>query len=190
MLNEQSKTFLFFHYLFDLLLVALSWLMATYIRFMILESDSSSFIKFMKLIPIPVIVAAYFLFREHYHTRQILHAWHREFSRLLMLNIKIQIFFILAGYNLQANRLSRLTMVLFFFICQIFLILNRVVFRNHIMMKMIKGELSNNLFIIGQGTHIDRFIEKVLSNPHMGMHICCWADSEGRAEEQGLPSCT
>ncbi|MDA3958351.1 sugar transferase, partial [Oceanispirochaeta sp.] len=92
--------------------------------------------------------------------------------------------------HLQADRLSRLTLVLFFIICQISLILNRVIFRNHIMMKMIKGELISKLFVIGQGPHIDRFIQKVQKNPHAGMVICCWADSEGAAEEQGIKSCT
>ena len=189
MLNEQSKTFILLHFIFDLLLVAFSWLLATYIRFIVLESDTGSFLKFLKMAPIPVIVAAYFLFRERYYSRQILHAWHREFSRLLMLNVKIQMFFILAGYNLQANRISRLTLVLFFFICQISLILNRVIFRNHIMMKMIKGEMIHKLFIIGHGPHIDKFIQKVKNNPQTGMVICSWADSRGAAEEMGFHSC-
>jgi len=190
MLNEQSKTFLFFHYLLDILLVAFSWFLATYIRFMFLDSDPQSFLKFIKLLPIPVIVAAYFFFMERYNTRQILNAWHREFSRLIMLNIKIQIFFILAGYNLQSNRLSRLTLVLFFVINQLALILNRVIFRNHIMMKMIRGQLTNRIFVIGQGAHVDQFVRKVLENPQSGLKICCWADSGGAAEKLNISSST
>jgi exopolysaccharide biosynthesis polyprenyl glycosylphosphotransferase len=189
MLNEQSKTFILFHFIFDLILVAFSWVLATYIRFMILGSDFGNFVKFLRLTPITVIVSAYFLFRERYYSRQTLHSWHREFSRLLILNLKIQVFFILAGYNLQSDRISRLTLVLFFIICQISLILNRVIFRNHIMMKMIKGEMNHKLFVIGHGPHMDRFVEKVRNNPQTGMIISCWADSMGAAEEMKLNSC-
>lgn len=190
MLNQQSKTYIFFHYITDLALVGFSWFLATYIRFMILENDFRSFGRFLYLTPIPVIVAAYLLFRERYYAQQILHAWHREFSKLLMLNIKIQIFFVFAGYNLQSDRISRLTLILFFLINQILLIMNRVFFRNHQMMKIIKGELKQTVFLIGHGSHVNRMLEKVLDNPQMAIEICCWADSNGKAEEMGIPSCS
>jgi exopolysaccharide biosynthesis polyprenyl glycosylphosphotransferase len=189
MLNQQSKSYIFFHYITDLALVSLSWFLATYIRFMILENDFRSFTHFIYLTPIPVIVAAYLLYRERFYTQQILHAWHREFSKLLMLNIKIQIFFVFAGYNLQSDRISRLTLILFFLINQILLIMNRVFFRNHLMKKMIKGELKQTVFLIGHGLHVDRLISKIKSNPQMAIEICCWADSSGQAEEMGIPSC-
>jgi len=58
------------------------------------------------------------------------------------------------------------------------------------MMKLIKGELTNNLFIIGQGIHIDLFVSKIMENPQAGLRICCWADSGGAAEKLNIPSCT
>lgn len=190
MLNKQWKSYIFLHYITDLALVSLSWLLATHIRFMVLENDYKSFLHFLYLMPIPVLVAAYLLYRERFYTQQILHAWHREFSKLLMLNIKIQIFFVFAGYNLQSDRISRLTLLIFFLINQILLIMNRVFFRNHLMMKVIKGELRQSVFLIGHGLHVDRLIKKVMNNPQMAIEICCWADSKGKAEELGIPSCS
>ncbi len=188
MLHKQSKRFLFFHYITDLALVSLAWFLATYLRFNILMNDFDSFARFMRYLPIPVVVAAYLLFREHYYSGQILRAWHREFSKLLMLNIKIQIFFILAGYNLQSDRISRLTLITFFLICQILLIMNRVFFRNHQMMKMIKRETVHSVFLIGHGIQVERLVQKVLESPQMGIEICGWADSNGKSEEMRIPS--
>lgn len=189
MLNQQSKSYIFFHYITDLALVCLSWFLATYIRFMILENDLRSFTHFIYLTPVPLLVAAYLLFRERFYAQHILHAWHREFSKLLMLNIKIQIFFVFVGYNLQSERISRLTLLLFFLINLVLLIMNRVFFRNHLMMKVIKGELKQTVFLIGHGLHVDRLLSKIKGNPQMAIEVCCWADSNGKAEEMGIPSC-
>ena len=188
MLHKQSKKFLFFHYISDLALVSLAWFLATYLRFAVLMNDPASFYRFMKYLPIPVIVAAYLLYMEHYYSGQILRAWHREFSKLLMLNIKIQIFFILAGYNIQSDRISRLTLITFFLINQVLLIMNRVFFRNHQMMKLIKRELVHTVFLIGHGVQVERFVKRILNSPQMGIEVIGWSDSQGKAEEMRIPS--
>ena len=188
MLNQPSKTYLFLHYITDLLLISLSWFLATYIRFRILDVKLDEYYKFLKLFPIPIIVGAIFLLRERYDTKNVLHAWHREFSQLLILNFNILIVFILTGYNIQSDRLSRLTLIMFFFISAFFLIVNRIIFRNHIQANMIKGKYRNSLILIGHGSHVIRFVEKIKANFQTGMFICGWADSDGAAEEMGIPS--
>ena len=190
MLNEPSKTYLFLHYITDILVISLSWFLATYIRFQLITTDPVGYYKFLKLFPVPIIVGAIFLFRERYGTRNILHAWHREFSQLLILNFNILIVFILTGYNIQSDRLSRLTLIIFFLISTFFLIVNRIIFRNHIQANMIKGKYRNSLFLVGQGSHVDRFVDKIGNNFQAGMFICGWADSGGKAETMGIPSCS
>lgn len=188
MLNEPSKTYLFMHYVTDLLLICLSWFLATYIRFRLIDFNLEHYYKFLRLFPIPIIVGAIFLLRDRYGSRHILQAWHREFSQLLILNVNILIVFILTGYNIQSDRLSRLTLIMFFLISTFFLIVNRIIFRNHIQANMIKGKYKNSLLLIGHGSHVDRFVNKVKDNFQTGMFICGWADSEGEAEKMGIPS--
>ncbi len=189
MLNEKSRTYLFLHYATDIVLVALSWVLATYLRFLFLDKDFTNFCNFLRLLPIPVLTAAFFLFQAHYYTStQLLQAWHREFSRLILLNFNILVFFILIGYNLQSERISRLTLLFFFGISMILLIMNRIIFRNHTLSKMLAGAYRQSIFLIGHGSHVDHFVKNFHSNSYTGVSICGWADSDGGAEKLRIPS--
>ena len=190
MLNQQSKTLLFIHFILDVLIVGFSWILAISIRFNLLTNNSPKFYFFLQLTPVTMLIAAILLYRERFYSTHILKAWHIDFSRLLILNLQIQLFLILTGYNIQANRISRLTIVMFFIFCQVFLTANRIVFRNHIIMERLQGKRLQNLFIIGRGSHVERFINKAVSSPVTGMKIIGWADSDGKAEEMGIPSYT
>ena len=188
MLNQQSKTFIFLHYTLDIFIVGFSWILATSIRFIVLEQDIHSFYSFMKLTPIPILVAAILLYSKRFYISQTLQAWHKDFSSLLVLNLQIQLFFILTGYNIQSDRISRLTIALFFVFCQIFLTANRIAFRNHIIAERISGKRIQHLFVIGRGAHVERFVNKVLNFPLTGVKIVGWADSDGAAERMNIPS--
>ncbi len=190
MLNQQSKTYLFLHFTFDVLIVGFSWVLATSVRFILLAQNIQDFYKFLRLTPIPVIAAAILLYRERLYASNTLRAWHKDFSRLLVVNLQIQLFFILTGYNIQSERISRLTLILFFLFCQVFLTANRIAFRNHLIMERIRGKRIQNLFVIGRGRHVERFINKIIDTPSTGMKIIGWADSKGKADEMGIPSYT
>ncbi len=188
MLNQQSKTFLFLHFMLDVLIVGFSWILAISVRFVLLAKNMDYFYEFLRLTPLPVIIAAVLLYRERFYINHSLHAWHKDLSRLLVLNLQIQLFFILTGYNMQPGRLSRLTLILFFFFTQIFLTANRIAFRNHLIMERIRGKRLQKLFIIGQGSHVERFVRKVRETPLTGMDIIGWADSAGAAESMQISS--
>jgi exopolysaccharide biosynthesis polyprenyl glycosylphosphotransferase len=188
MLNQQSKKMTFLHFLFDVLIVGFSWILAISVRFLMLADDLDGFYRFLYLTPVPLIVAAGLLYRERFYIDHSLHAWHKDLSRLLIMNLQLQIFFILTGYNIQSERISRLTLLLFFLFCQIFLTANRIAFRNHVIKERLRGKSLQYLFIIGQGSHVERFVNKVLSSPLTGMAILGWADSGGVAEKMAIPS--
>ncbi len=188
MLNQQTKTFLFLHFLLDVIIVGFSWILSITIRFIILTRNLEQFYHFLALTPFPIAVAAVLLYRERFYTSSNLHAWHKDFSGLLILNFQILLLFILTAYNIQSDRLSRLTLLLFFFFNQTFLTTNRIAFRNHLIMEKIKGKNISRLFIIGQGSHMERFVRKVVESPMHGMTIVGWADSNGKAQELNIPS--
>ncbi len=189
MFSLERKSPLVLNFLANLLLAGTSWTAAVYTRFALIDQDSLGYLRdYLELLPIPVVSAAFFLYGRNFDICRMFSPWHRELPGLLKASLKTVIMVILAGYNLQDSRFSRLTLVLFTVYLFPLLTLNYIFFRNRIRKGMITGKLHNALLVVGHGEHLTQFVDEIRKNPRCGISVCAWADSEGNAEARGILS--
>ncbi len=189
LLKKHGQVLITFLYLNDILIIALSWVLAYYIRFYSgfysTEGVPPAVRHYLFVLPfIAMIWPSVFNLSKLYLPKRNISLW-VEFLGILKANILAS--FILLGLNFFLYReysYSRIVFFLFFFLNLFLLVISRVIFRHMLRYLRRKGYNLKHVLIVGAGNMGKQVSHKVASNPWTGFNLVGWIDDYKEVGEE------
>lgn len=184
MLKAQERSFGNLQKLLDIIVVVGAWLLAYYIRFhTMLHAEQGLAGLFLKLSPILALITHYCLYKNNlYHSQRFSHRY-KEILSVVKGNTVAAIAFVLMLYFFGFERVSRLTLILYYVISTLSLIIVRMSVRNFLRSLRRKGKNLRHVILIGNGDPLRKYIENTRFFKDSGINFIGWIDSQGLAKE-------
>ncbi|MBK26618.1 MAG: undecaprenyl-phosphate glucose phosphotransferase [Halobacteriovorax sp.] len=188
MLKAHEKSFSNLQKGLDVLVVCATWWLAYFIRFNYLPSGEQGLaILFLKLTPVLALTSLYCLSKNGLYQSQRFTHRYREIFSVVQGNTIGVVSFVLMLYFFGDERLSRLTLLIYFGLSTLTLIIVRMSVRNFLRALRKKGKNLRHVLLIGNGDPIKKYIENARLFKDSGINFIGWLDSEGKAEESKVP---
>lgn len=187
MLKEHHRSFLILQRTLDVIAVSASWLLAYYVRFEILPGGAEGLLPiFLGVLPFLLLISLTFFSKNKLYISNRINSWYQEILNIVLSNFQSIIGIIITIYILYPSRQSRLMLGLYFLFVQVTMITVRIIYRNVLYSMRKKGINLRHIIVIGNGTHVEEFIEKTLELKSSGFNIIGWVDSLGKAQNYEL----
>lgn len=172
----------------DLLLVVACWAISYFIRFYYLpEGEQGLEVLFLKMTPVLTGITLYCFYKNDlYLSQRFSHRYH-EILSVLRANTIAVVCFVLLLYFFGSERLSRLTLVIYYLTSTLVLISFRMIVRNFLRSLRKRGQNLRHILLVGNGTPLKKYIDNSRIFKDSGINFKGWIDSEGMAKEFGIP---
>jgi Undecaprenyl-phosphate glucose phosphotransferase len=187
-IKSYRHSFLFQLLILDGVATALAWGLAYYIRFELLREVEGWETTFLQLGLLIVALNWFFFNLNHLYQNIQVQPWSKEFLSVSFSVIQGTIMMVVLYYFFSPMRISRGHLLLYLFFAEFFLMLFRIVFRNHVHNMYTAGKLLHKIVFVGNGPQIEKYIDTIKSLPELGFRFLAWMDDEGRAQKYNIPS--
>jgi exopolysaccharide biosynthesis polyprenyl glycosylphosphotransferase len=187
MLKKRAKRFSIYQRLLDLTAVAVSWLLAYFIRFRLIPgAQEGLFQDFAKLTPYIMVISLFFFTRNNlYHSTRYF-SWYKEVFGVVKSNVQsISAFFILL-YIITQVRFSRITLLIYPVIAILISVLLRMIIRSQLRKIRKSGKNLRHIIVIGSGRKLQEYIKTLNFRPQTGLRVLGWIDSNGLAKQYSI----
>jgi len=156
----------------DVIAVSLSWFIAYYLRFYIIPGGKGDvFDTFIQLSFIVVVLFMLIMSRNGLYDLGIEKAWKKESLQIFKSSFQVFFMLVLVLYYFFPNKVSRITILIYFIIVTIALIIGRT----YIFSKIKKGYAANlfltRTLLVGYGKHIEEYEKAISSSSMSGIAI-------------------
>ncbi len=188
MLKRYGSHFSLILKLLEFVVIFALWLIAYYSRFYIWgEPDPGQHDLFFKAGVLLAIITTYLFHKNHLYDSFRLEPRRKEAFNLLKTNIKSIFIFVVLIYFFAEVRLSRLTILGYFFISTSTIITYRMFLRSFLRYLRRNGRNLRHLMLVGHGSNVETFIHKVANLKDSGIRFSGWYDSNGLAVKYKIP---
>lgn len=178
MLKKHSEFFSSALKTSDIFMVVLSWALAYWIRFHLLpNADSGLLFSFVSLTPALALLSLYFSFKQGLYNSQRLSSTFNETIKILQANAYSTLAFIVVLYFFSEDRISRLTLLLYFLISSVMLVFSRISMRKILKYLRSQGYNLRHVVLVGDGVNLEAYHRHILENPEIGIRIIDWIDA-------------
>lgn len=189
MLKEKEYNFALLQRLADVIFISLSWWIAYYIRFeMIPGAQSGLSFLFLKLNAILVLILLWVFQNNNLYSSYRFSSRSKEIFKVLKSTFLTSIYFVLVIYFFAENRVSRITLVLFFLTASIVLTLARIIVRNALRTIRSKGLNLRFVTVVGDSELLGNYVDNVRKYKDCGIKIKSWIDSSGMNKKYNVES--
>lgn len=189
MLKQHEKSIANLQRIVDLGVVWLAWLLSYYIRFNFFDhAEPNLEVTFLKLSFVLLGISLYAFHKSGLYKSQRFSNRYKEIFGVVRGNTTAIIIFIMLIYFFGENRLSRLTLGIYFILSTFSLIIFRISIRNFLRMIREKGKNLRYVLLIGNGQILSRYVDTIRLFKDSGIRIAAWIDSEGLAEKNNITS--
>lgn len=193
MLKEHQKQFVISLQVVELFVVTGCWILAYYLRFNILitlfpTSEQRLLDFFIFLTPLIAITTLYFNHRNKLYNSHRFNTWSREILAVTWSNFQGIIAFILILYLIQPNRISLLTLGLYFVLSTLFMLSIRIIARNQLIRLRRNGKNLRHIYLVGSGQQLLPYIQRIRNLPDSGLVLSGWWDNDGLGEKEDIPT--
>ncbi len=173
--------------LLDLLVVIFAWWVSYFIRFYYLPNAQTGLeVLFLKLTPVLGFVTLFsFTKNALYESQRFTHRYKEVFS-VLKGHALATISFILLLYFFGDERLSRLTLIIYYLLSMFLLIIVRMCVRNGLRSLRRKGKNLRHVLLIGNGAPIIGYVENARMFKDSGINFIGWIDSEDQSSKMNI----
>jgi Undecaprenyl-phosphate glucose phosphotransferase len=187
MVKRYRKSFYFHLLILDGIATVLAWGLAYYIRFEVLRDDVVGWEwTFFQLAFLVVVLNWIFFHANHLYQPLRIQTWYREVLSILIANIQSAVALVVLYYFFAPLRISRGHLLMYLVLAEVFLVLFRVLFRNHVYALYWRGKLLHKLVLVGYSQQMEQYVKTIQQFPDLGYRIQGWADSEGAAPRYGI----
>lgn len=187
MLNEHKGTFSFFQKLVDGITVFGSWMLAFYIRFHLLQGGQPGLqIEFLKIGPYLVLISLYAFYKTNLYSSLRFSNRYKEIFGVIKGNTFAVLGLVILLYFLNDKRISRLTIVIYLFVSNFFLVSIRMAVRNYLRYLRSKGRNLRHILLIGNSPLLSDYIKTVKLFKDSGIRFIGWIDSNGLAAKESI----
>lgn len=188
MLTGQSGKIIYIQILTDLIAVSAAWFLSYFIRFYLLPgSDSYPLYQFTRVVPVMLIAFLLTFTRNNLYHSYRFFSWYKEV--FLVAKSAIQgfgLFFVLV-HLLDKQRMSRLTFILFMVLVIGSTVIMRLIVRRQLVKLRKNGRNIRNIVLVGDNNQVVEYARTIAVMPQSGIRISAWVDSNGSAEQLGIP---
>jgi len=171
----------------DTLSVIFSWYMAYWLRFHIMPGGEEGLLPaYTLLLSVMLSITIIFYIREQLYEIPSFRSWFRNTLSVFKAHFKSLAIFILFVYFVLPFQVSRLTLAFYAILAGIVLPINRILLFNHLLRRRKRGLSLTSLLIVGNGYHVEEFVESMLARDEPGLRIIGWIDGNGSAKRHGV----
>jgi len=184
MLSKIVFLFSPFQKLCDSLIVLASWFMAFYIRFKLMRGAQQGLeLDFLKIAPFLVVASLYSFYRADLYKSLRFSNRYKEIFSVLRGNFFAVIALIILLYFTSEERISRLTILIYWMISSIMLVTIRLVIRNFLRHLRHQGHNLRHILLIGNSSLLSEYIHTAKAYKDSGIRFLGWIDSEGKNKD-------
>ncbi|RYZ90180.1 MAG: sugar transferase, partial [Proteobacteria bacterium] len=156
----------------DALSIGCAWAISYWLRFHVIGSAQIGLSQTFTwwFFPVLGITLYFFLKNEQYDTHRQLSVTD-EIMKLFRANALSVVAFIIVLYFFSEARISRLTIVLYAASSTLLLIVGRLVVRSIIRKMRRRGFLLRKVFVVGDGSQVEKYLESVRYTPSTGLQV-------------------
>jgi Undecaprenyl-phosphate glucose phosphotransferase len=188
MFSRNEKLFNYLQRLIDTFASALFWWLAYILRFEYIPNAQQGLeITFIKLTPVLMIATAYAFHRNGLYRPQRFASKLYEILSLIRGNATAVIGFVIVLYFFGEERVSRLTILIYFFLSCIGFMIIRISIRNGLRALRKKGYNLRHVLLIGNSNQLIEYVHMARHFKDSGIRILGWIDSQGIAKEHDVP---
>jgi len=187
MLSEYRNSFSLGQKVLDSSVVLLSWMLAYLFRFHLLEGGQTGLqLEFLKVGLLLILISLYSLYRQNLYESLRFTSRHKEVLSIIKGNTVSGVSLIILLYFFSEDRVSRLTILIYFFLSTFLLIVVRMSIRNLLRSFRKKGRNLRHILLVGNSSLIINYISIVRNYKDSGIRFLGWIDSDGLAEKENI----
>jgi Undecaprenyl-phosphate glucose phosphotransferase len=191
MLKAHEKSFSNLQKLLDLIIIIGTWTLAYLVRFKYIPAAEGGLeVLFLKLTPILSILTIYCFYKNDLYRSQRFTHRYREILKVVQANTIATVSFVLLLYFFGDERLSRLTILIYFGLSSFFLIILRMSVRNFLRSLRRKGKNLRHVILVGNGDPLKAYVENSRIFKDSGINFKGWLDSDGLSNEAEIKELT
>lgn len=188
MLKRNQRLLSLIQKLFDAVTVFVAWEIAYLIRFeMIPGGQPGLFIDFLEQSLIIIFITVFFYTRNGLYESSRYYSGSREIFSVIKSQFQAVVSYTVGLYFFMPNRLSRLTILLYFVLVLVLGIVARMFIRGLLKGLRRSGKNLRHIVLVGSGSHMREYALRTLRMPEAGIRILKWIDSAGAAAELDIP---
>lgn len=183
--SKKDKWFSYIQMLVDGILIYSCWIISYYIRFNYFKDGQIGLDQvFYKYGFILVILSLYFYHKEKLYKSQRFSSRLYEILAVVKANSMSTFAFVFLLYFIADDRLSRLTLLLYFVVSSFTLTLARMLMRNLLRLLRAKGHNLKHLILVGDSMQLNSFIHTAQSFKDAGIRFKVWLDSSPEQQKE------
>lgn len=171
----------------DLLISALCWFLAIWIRFYFVDQipfDSN----YYNLAGPLAFLTYYFFSKSGIYRSHRMSTLGRELAILLKANFLAVISFVVLLYFVNEAKLSRATIIIYLSLSTVTFFIFRFALRHTLRFLRRKGKNIRHVLLVGYGSMIESYVKSIQVYPDAGIEFVSWVDSRGAAKNLNIPS--
>ncbi len=177
MLKNNEKLFGHFQKLSDAICIGLCWLAAYQIRFEYIPKGQGGLESlFLKLTLLVIGLTLYFFYKMDLYRSQRFSGRLKEITTVFYANTLSVLALIVVLYFFADNRVSRLTIIVYYLLSSFSLTLLRIFVRNYLRHLRKKGMNLRYVLLVGNGEQFQEYIRAVRTFKDSGIKFCGWID--------------
>ena len=171
----------------DSLATLLAWFISYFLRFYILPgATKDSFGLFLELSALALFSTLLFLFYHRLYESRVVSSWAKEVNSLFKVSLDEFLLFVVFYYYIMDIWISRIALLLFFFILFLFLILGRRIANSLIGKKIRTGNFIQKVLVVGYGDRLEKYCRQTISEGETGRFKII-GQLHGKKSIDGLP---
>ena len=167
----------------DTCIILISWAIAYSIRFDFLSGQQGLGLTFLKISPFIVLITLYSFSKASLYQSMRFSSRFKEIYSVFRANTSASIFLVILLYFTSQERISRATILMYFGISTVLLVLFRMTVRNILRRVRQKGRNLRHVLVIGNGQALIDYIHTAKKFKDSGIRFLGWMDSHGRSQE-------
>jgi exopolysaccharide biosynthesis polyprenyl glycosylphosphotransferase len=182
-MKRSSRLLVTLRVICDSVAVVASWLLSGFLRFYIIPGGwTPSFNQFVQLSAVVWAFNIFFLSNGGLYVEELDHSWRKETTKLVANTFKAYLLLVVVLYFIYANKVSRIAVMLHFFLSVIFLVTERTLISAFIKHSYRKGRFTRRVLFAGFGQKLADYRKALNSDEVEGITIVGQYGSEGKGE--------
>lgn len=177
---EDAKDYNFFivRLVVDAIIIYASWILSYAIRFKLIPGGEPFLARFFTILGIPIVcIFILYLNKNKLYVSMRYISWIDETQKVIYASFQSIVFIIVVLY-FSIPRISRLTLMIFFTVVTVALVLERTVIKNMLVRIRMHGRNIKKVLLVGFGENLNSYIHAMESIEGSGFHIVGQVDCQ------------
>lgn len=187
MLKQHSSYFSVAQRVLDLLVVALSWVAAFYVRFFLISgAQKGMFFLYCQLSVLLMAISAYWFHQAGIYRSQRFNSRGSEIISLTKANMMSFLTLVVALYFIKLDPISRGQLLIYACLSTASLIATHFLIRSFLRSLRRRGKNLRHVLLVGNARHLADYVQGVRIYEDCGINIIGWLQSGGLAEASAV----